>query len=60
MRGRSEVDERVRVLKLTEQGVELKDKAKSVPNAMRCKITLEQNELISIKWLCNKALNGLA
>jgi DNA-binding MarR family transcriptional regulator len=58
-RGRSEVDERVRVLKLTDQGIALKEKAKSVPNAMRCKITLDLDDLISLKQLCEKVLKTL-
>ncbi len=58
-RGRSETDERVRVLNLTEQGKLLRVRAKSVPNAMACKITLELNELITLKSLCNKILDTL-
>lgn len=58
-RGRSEVDERVRVLNLTDQGIALKDRAKSVPNSMRCKITLELDELINLKMLCEKVLKTL-
>ncbi|WCE32300.1 MarR family winged helix-turn-helix transcriptional regulator [Vibrio sp. SCSIO 43137] len=58
-RGRSETDERVRVLNLTEQGRALKDRAKSVPGAMACKITLELDELITLKTLCEKVLDKL-
>jgi DNA-binding MarR family transcriptional regulator len=58
-RGRSEMDERVRVLNLTDQGKELKIRAKSVPDALACKITLELDELITLKNLCNKLLDGL-
>ncbi|MGY0615142.1 MarR family winged helix-turn-helix transcriptional regulator [Vibrio sp. FJH11] len=58
-RGRSETDERVRVLNLTEEGKQLKTRAKSVPNAISCKITLELDELITLKNLCNKLLATL-
>ena len=58
-RGRSETDERVRVLNLTEQGRDLKEQAKSVPNAMMCKITLELDEMIMLKKLCDKVLDKL-
>ncbi|MGP8306290.1 MarR family winged helix-turn-helix transcriptional regulator [Vibrio sp. YIC-376] len=58
-RGRSETDERVRVLNLTEEGKQLKTRAKSVPNAIACKITLELDELITLKNLCNKLLATL-
>ncbi len=59
-RGRSETDERVRVLNLTEQGRALKEQAKSVPNAMMCKITLELDEMIMLKKLCGKVLDNLS
>ena len=59
-RGRSESDERVRVLNLTSEGKQLKTRAKSVPNAIACKITLELDELITLKNLCNKLLDTLA
>ncbi|NRF28515.1 MarR family winged helix-turn-helix transcriptional regulator [Vibrio coralliilyticus] len=58
-RGRSQEDERVRVLNLTNAGQALKDLAKSVPNAMRCKIDLEVDELVTLKQLCEKVLNNL-
>lgn len=59
-RGRCQQDERVRVLKLTESGVELKIKAKSVPEAMKCKLTLELDELLALKGLCEKVLDKLS
>ncbi|TFH93508.1 MarR family winged helix-turn-helix transcriptional regulator [Vibrio ouci] len=58
-RGRSEQDERVRVLKLTDAGVELKSTALSVPQAMKCKIELELEELILLKKLCEKVIATL-
>ena len=59
VRSRSESDERVRVLKLTQQGRELRQVAKSVPNAMRCKLDLELDELLTLKQLCEKVLDTL-
>lgn len=59
VRSRSESDERVRVLKLTEQGRELRQMAKSVPNAMRCKLDLNLDELVTLKQLCEKVLDTL-
>lgn len=58
-RGRSKQDERVRVLKLTDSGVDLKKAALSVPQAMKCKIELELEELILLKKLCEKVIATL-
>ncbi|MCE9677752.1 MarR family transcriptional regulator [Shewanella sp. AS1] len=58
-RGRSESDERVRVLKLTDQGAELKVQAAKVPELMRCKIGGEAAEFIELKRLCDKAYGYL-
>lgn len=60
VRGRSETDERVRVLNLTQSGQALKQTAQTVPNAMKCKIDLELDELISLKQLCEKVLTKLS
>ncbi|MEX3071248.1 MarR family winged helix-turn-helix transcriptional regulator [Vibrio alginolyticus] len=59
VRARSESDERVRVLKLSNEGVLLKQKALSVPTQMKCKIPLELNELILLKQLCEKVIHKL-
>lgn len=58
-RGRSEEDERVRVLNLTEQGFALHKQAQTIPNAMKCKIDLSLDELLTLKALCEKVLNKL-
>lgn len=60
VRGRCEQDERVRVLKLTESGAELRAKAKSIPEQMKCKLTLELDELLALKSLCEKVLEKLS
>lgn len=59
VRARSESDERVRVLKLSNEGALLKQKALSVPAQMKCKIPLELNELILLKQLCEKVIHTL-
>ncbi|MCZ4293622.1 MarR family winged helix-turn-helix transcriptional regulator [Vibrio sinaloensis] len=59
IRGRSEQDERVRVLKLTDSGANLKQQALQIPAEMKCKIPLELEELIVLKNLCEKVLKTL-
>lgn len=59
-RKRSQTDERVRELYLTQQGTELKEQALSVPNAMVCKLNLELDELITLKSICEKVINKLS
>lgn len=59
IRKRGEHDERVRELFLTEQGTQLKELAKEVPKAMRCKIQLPLEELLELKRLCDKLMKTL-
>jgi len=59
VRGRSEQDERVRVLKLTEAGADLKLQALQVPAEMKCKIQLDLDELLLLKKLCEKVVKTL-
>lgn len=58
-RGRSELDERVRVLDLTPEGIALKSQASDIPHLMRCKVGGELSELKALKELCDKALKQL-
>lgn len=58
-RGRSELDERVRVLHLTENGAALREQALVVPLQMRCKLGGEQEEFAQLKLLCDKAYRYL-
>ena len=53
---RPENNERKLFLSLTEQGEALKEKAVSVPAAMRGCIDLPDEELMQLKWLLDKAL----
>ncbi len=59
-RKRSQTDERVRELYLTQQGTALKEQALSVPNAMVCKLNLELDELITLKSICEKVIKKLS
>lgn len=58
-RARSTQDERVRVLNLTEQGRELKLRAQQVPNAIKCRVDIELDEMLELKRLCEKILTKL-
>lgn len=58
-RARSTQDERVRVLNLTEQGRDLKLRAQQVPNAIKCKVDIELDEMLELKRLCEKVLTKL-
>ncbi len=52
-------DERVRMLYLTEQGHDLKEKALSIPDGMFCKLGLPLEDLVQLKSLCEKVLGQL-
>ncbi|MGI2067300.1 MarR family winged helix-turn-helix transcriptional regulator [Shewanella sp. MF08487] len=58
-RGRSEQDERVRVLALTPAGFTLKTLASEVPHLMRCKVGGETSELKALKAICDQTLKQL-
>ncbi|MGL4205845.1 MAG: MarR family winged helix-turn-helix transcriptional regulator [Aeromonadaceae bacterium] len=51
-RGRSEEDERVRVLNLTEQGRMLREQAAKIPASLRGHTTLSDDELLQLKLSC--------
>ncbi len=59
VRKRSETDERVRELFLTQEGQGLHQQALSIPEAMRCKVNLEIEELAQLKHLCEKLIGKL-
>lgn len=59
-RERGTEDERVRMISLTDQGVQLRQKALAVPQAMACKLDMSLDELLLLKGLCEKILNKLA
>lgn len=58
-RVRSDNDERMLYLTLTEKGEALKEKAKLVPGAMQDCIPLSREELVLLRDLLNRALDGM-
>ncbi|MDO6685566.1 MULTISPECIES: MarR family winged helix-turn-helix transcriptional regulator [unclassified Agarivorans] len=54
IRARSEHDERVRVISLSEQGVSLQQQAESVPQAMLCQADMPLEELQALKQGCDR------
>ncbi|UQV23973.1 MarR family winged helix-turn-helix transcriptional regulator [Vibrio sp. J383] len=59
LRTRSAEDERVRVIKLTPAGVELKEQAQTVPVEMLCLSKMNEDELKSLKAQCEQLLGNL-
>ncbi|WP_417346793.1 MarR family winged helix-turn-helix transcriptional regulator [Ferrimonas sp.] len=59
VRGRSQQDERVRVITLTGEGKGLKERAKEVPHAMACRAGLAPEEAAQLKSLCQQLLSRL-
>lgn len=58
-RGRSETDERVRVLHTSKEGQELKQRAATIPEKMRCKLSIKPEAFAELKRLCDQAYVGL-
>ena len=58
-RGRSEKDERKLVIKLTDEGQALKEKAKKVPAQMKGCLNLSDEEKAQLKKLLDKAMQGI-
>lgn len=58
-RTRPETNERKLFLTLTEEGEALKEKAKSVPAAIRSCISLPDDELLMLRDMLNRALAGM-
>lgn len=56
---RSEKDERKVFLHLTEQGIKLKAKAKSVPHALMCKVNMSVEQALQLKALSDLLLKQL-
>lgn len=52
-RGRSEEDERVRVLTLTSEGEALRSAAARIPAELRCQLSLSDEALLSLKASCD-------
>lgn len=58
-RGRSETDERVRVLHTLKKGRDLKLLASKIPEQMCCKLKMKPEVFIELKRLCDQAYIGL-
>ncbi len=59
-RERSEADERIRVLSLTDSGRELKQQAKAVPLALLCQADMPKEALLQMKSSCETLLSNLS
>lgn len=60
IRARSTEDERVRIISLTETGVQLRSQAQQVPSEMMCKSKLSKEELLALKQSCQLLLANLS
>ncbi|MFA0442830.1 MarR family transcriptional regulator [Vibrio sp. 10N.286.49.C2] len=60
LRKRSEIDERARLISLTDQGWALKDQAFAVPSAIGCKAKLSLDDALELKRLCERLTENLA
>lgn len=58
-RARSEQDERIRVISLTNEGLALRKEAEAVPTAMLCKSKMSIEELSALKNACDLLLTNL-
>lgn len=58
-RKRSESDERARMISVTEAGIDLREKALSVPGAIACKAQLELDDALTLKRICERLTNNL-
>ncbi|WP_413701467.1 MarR family winged helix-turn-helix transcriptional regulator [Psychromonas sp. KJ10-10] len=58
-RARSEKDERIRVISLTNEGLALRQQAEEVPTAMLCKSKMSVDELSALKATCDLLLTNL-
>ncbi|MPY23619.1 MarR family winged helix-turn-helix transcriptional regulator [Shewanella sp. YLB-07] len=59
-RGRSEQDERVRVLHITQSGKKLEAQAAKIPDQMRCKLGGDPQVFTELKRLCDQAYQLLS
>ena len=59
-RGRSRTDERNLIVTITEEGMELRDRALAVPAQMACCVALTPDEGVQMHRLLYKILNGIS
>lgn len=58
-RTRSQEDERIRLISVTEAGQQLKEQAQHIPEKMMCLSKMEADELIQLKTICERLLVNL-
>ena len=58
-RSRSQLDERVRIISITEQGLALKAKAEDIPAKLACSIGLGKTKGTELKALCKQLLAAI-
>ncbi|MDO8825811.1 MarR family winged helix-turn-helix transcriptional regulator [Methylophaga sp.] len=58
-RNKSSIDERAKVIELTEPGRDLKNKTSQILNKMACRINLTPQEKKEVTAICNKILSRL-
>ena len=58
-RSRSQQDERVRIISLSDEGRNMRQQAEQVPNAMLCKSKMTIDELTKLKQACDLLLANL-
>lgn len=59
IRSRSQQDERVRIISLSDEGRNMRQQAEQVPNAMLCKSKMTIDELTKLKQACDLLLANL-
>ena len=59
-RSRCKEDERVRIITLSEEGLNLRQAAEQVPNTMLCKTKMNVDELKQLKQSCDVLLKNLS
>ncbi|GAL30519.1 organic hydroperoxide resistance transcriptional regulator [Vibrio variabilis] len=58
-RKRGEIDERARMIFVTEEGNAVREKAMSIPRAIACKAKLSEEEATMLKRICERLTNNL-
>ena len=59
IRARSDQDERVRIISLSDEGLNMRQQAEQVPKAMLCKSKMTMEELTALKQGCDLLLANL-
>ena len=59
VRKRSEMDERVRLIRITKKGLALKEQAKDIPSKLACNIGMPKAKGREFKQMCEQLLEAL-